>query len=248
MTATPPATLAEARSIAPHLPFALMAPRYQFTSAAAEPNLLHRYDIRGPGGRLNPSYVIVIDRGGLGEYYDVQGTTWTDPPLLSGPSATVRAGSRTYGLYYDGEHIKTVAWHEDGAAYWIENSLNNGLSPHDIVALAQETRPVAAPASTAPGLRSAAGAFVLPTRSTTTAGLTEDAGAGTAIIVLLTLGGLAVFVIRRQRELRKLREQVARALTLEARQRSALAAAGMSTASIQPAPGAPAVPPAPPTR
>jgi polyisoprenyl-teichoic acid--peptidoglycan teichoic acid transferase len=80
MTPAPEAMLAEAHSLAPRLPFALQAPRYQFTSAATGGDLLRRYDISSPGHRLYPAYVIAVDRGGLGEYYDVEGTTWTDPP------------------------------------------------------------------------------------------------------------------------------------------------------------------------
>jgi hypothetical protein len=59
----------------------------------------------------------------------VQGTSWSDPPLLGNPGASIHVGSRTYDLYYAGEQIRTIAWHEDGAAYWIENTLTNGVQP-----------------------------------------------------------------------------------------------------------------------
>jgi LCP family protein required for cell wall assembly len=228
MTLTPASMLREARSIAARLPFAVQAPRYQFTNAAAGPDLVHRYDIRGAGRRLYPAYVIVVDRGGLGEYYDVQGTTWTAPPLLSGPTATVHAGARTYDLFYDGEHIKTIAWHEREAVYWIENTLTNGVSPLDMVALAQETLPVTnrTANATTGGLHTPLGNLELPNHSSvSSASLTDKAGAGVAILVIITLAGLSILLLRRQRELGHLREQVAHALTLEANQRYALAAA-----------------------
>ena len=93
--------------------------------------------------------MIVIDRGGLGEYYDVQGSDWTDPPLLNDPSQTVQIGSRTYDLYYAGEQIRTIAWHEDGAAYWIQNTLTNGVGPREMLAMAEQTLPVVSPRTSA---------------------------------------------------------------------------------------------------
>ena len=89
--------------------------------------------------------MIVIDRGGLGEYYDVQGSTWTDPPLLSDPSQTVQIGSRTYSLFYAGEQIRTIAWHEGDAAYWIQNTLTNSVQPREMLAMAEQTLPVISP-------------------------------------------------------------------------------------------------------
>src|SRR5271155_3022452 len=78
--------LIKARSAAVHLPFPLEYPRMRDANAAAQPDTLRIYDIRDQQGHLEPSYVIVVDRGGLGEFYDVQGTTWGSPPLLSDPS------------------------------------------------------------------------------------------------------------------------------------------------------------------
>ncbi|HMD52179.1 MAG TPA: LCP family protein, partial [Solirubrobacteraceae bacterium] len=117
--------LAQARETAPHLPFPLEYPRVRNAYAGAEPDTLRWYDIRDERGRLRPSYVVVIDQGLLGQFYDVQGSAWTDPPLLSDPSQTVRIGSRTYELFYTGEEIRTIAWREYGAAYWIQNTLTN---------------------------------------------------------------------------------------------------------------------------
>jgi LytR cell envelope-related transcriptional attenuator len=146
---------------------------------------------------------------------------------LSSPTATVHAGARTYDLFYDGEHIKTIAWHEGEAVYWIENTLTNGVSPHDMVALAQETLPVTdrTANATTGGLHAPVGNLVLPNHSSvSSASLTEKSGAGVAIFVVITLAGLSILLLRRQRELGHLREQVAHALTLEAGQRYALAA------------------------
>ncbi len=139
LTPTSAEALEQARSAAPQLPFALEYPRARDTFAGAEPDMLHVYDIHDGRGHLHSIYTIVIDRGGLGEYYDVQGSGWTDPPLLSHPSQTAHIGSRTYELFYAGEQIKTIAWREGSAAYWIENTLTNSVGPREMLAMAEQT-------------------------------------------------------------------------------------------------------------
>jgi polyisoprenyl-teichoic acid--peptidoglycan teichoic acid transferase len=221
---TPSSTLEEAQALAGHLPFALEAPRYEATTAEAGPDTLRRYDIRDAQGRLHPIYTIVVGQGELGQYYDIQGSTWTDPPLLSDPSETVRIGSRTYSLFYDGEHVKTIAWREGAAAYWIENTLTDNLSPQAMVAIARVTRPVgspAAPAAPAGAARTNLHGVTLPPPGTTTAtSLSVKIAVALSFVVLALLALLAVLVLVRRRELIFLREQVAQALALEARQRT----------------------------
>jgi LCP family protein required for cell wall assembly len=219
MAPTPSSTIAEARAKGAHLPFAVEAPRYQQTMAEAGPDLVRRYDILGSGRHLYPAYVIVVDRGGLGEYYDVQGTTWANPPLLSNPTEQIPIGSRHYSLFYDGEHIKTIAWQERGATYWIENTLTNGLSPQNMVAIAEQTLPVSSPASGQAVGRHvgppSARAVVLPARPTATTSVAEKLGAAFAFVVLAVLVVLSVLLLKRRRTLRALREQVANALEME---------------------------------
>ncbi|HZL47511.1 MAG TPA: LCP family protein [Solirubrobacteraceae bacterium] len=222
--------LAQARSAAPQLPFALEYPRVRDTNGEAEPDTLRLYLIHDQQGHLRPIYVIVIDRGGLGEYYDVQGSTWTDPPLLSNPSQTVRIGSRTYSLYYAGEEIRTIAWREAGAEYWIQNTLTNSIQPREMLAMAEHTLPVisprpnGAPATAAiPTLRS----IDLPPREVGTTSLASKLEAALGFVGLGAVCVLALLVLSRRRELGLLREQVAHALALEARQRPVLAAAGI---------------------
>jgi LCP family protein required for cell wall assembly len=223
LTPTSGEALAQARSAAPQLPFALEYPRARDAYADAEPDTLRVYDIRDQQGRLRPTYVIVIDRGGLGEYYDVQGTSWTDPPLLSDPSQTVQIGSRTYDLSYTGEQIRTIAWREGGAAYWIQNTLTNSVQPREMLAIAEQTLPVVTPrsprgAEIPAAIPSPRGIRVPPralAATSTTAKLAAVLGlVGIAAVALLTL-----LVLVRQRELIRLREQVAQAMALEATRR-----------------------------
>jgi LCP family protein required for cell wall assembly len=226
---TPSSALAQARSAALGLPFPLEYPRVRNAYAGASSDTLRRYYIRDQQGRLHAAYVIVIDRGGLGEFYDVQGTAWSDPPLLSNPSQTVRVGSRTYGLFYAGEQIRTIAWREGSAAYWIQNTLTNSVPPREMLAIAEQTLPVgssgARAGSGAPAASTNSGAFSLPARAATATSLTSKLEAALGLASLALVGLLAVRALSRRRELRVLREQVAQAMALESRQRPLLATA-----------------------
>jgi LCP family protein required for cell wall assembly len=212
---TPSATVEEARIMNVHLPFAVEVPRGQVVTAESEADQLRRYDIAGPGGVLYPAYVVVVDQGELGQYYDVQGSTWTSSPLLSDPNQQIQVGARNYGLFYDGEHLKTVAWREGDAAYWIENTLTNALSPAQMLAIAEQTVSVGA-SSTNAALR-APRRLSLPAPTTPAAGTVYKVGALLGFASLLVVAGLAVLVLVRHRELRILREQVAQTMALETR-------------------------------
>jgi LCP family protein required for cell wall assembly len=237
LTPTSGEALAQARSAAPQLPFALEYPRARDAFADAEPDTLRLYDIHDQQGRPHPTYAIVIDRGGLGEFYDVQGSTWTDPPLLSDPSQTVQLGSRTYALYYAGEQIRTIAWHEGGAAYWIQNTLTNSVQPREMLAMAEQTLPVisrgagnAHATATIASLRN----FKLPPRVLAATSLAAKLAAALGFAGLIAVAVLGLLVLARRRELILLREQVAHAMILEARLRPLIADARI------PAPAAPA--------
>jgi LCP family protein required for cell wall assembly len=233
LTPTTGEALEQARSAAPNLPFALEYPRTRDAYADASPDTLRLYDIRDQQGHLHPIYVIVIDRGGLGEYYDVQGTSWTDPPLLSDPSQTVQIGSRTYSLTYAGEEIRTIAWREGAAAYWIQNTLTNSVQPREMLAMAEQTLPVISPGATGaanlaiPTLRS----IKLPAREVAPTSLVAKLAATLGLVGLAAVALLSLLVLSRRRQLILLREQVAQAIAIETRQRPLLATATAGTAT-----------------
>ena len=84
--------------------------------------------ISGPGNVNYPAYVGAFYDGGLGNYYDVQGTTWTTAPQFDSPDYTgVKVGARNYNLYLVSSHIKMIAWYENDAVYWVRNSLTNSV-------------------------------------------------------------------------------------------------------------------------
>jgi LCP family protein required for cell wall assembly len=218
------AALAHARAAAPSLPFSLEYPRFRHPYSAAPPDTLRLYDIRDQQGRLHPSYVVVVESGPLGEYYDVQGTSWAEPPLIANPSEAIRAGSRTYELFYEGEQIRTISWREGGGSYWIQNTLTNGLSPREMLAIAEQTVPVVIAAATRPTGNLSLRDVTLPSRPAPPTDTTTTIGDALGFGGLAALCLLAWLVLARGRELGALREQVGRAMMLEAHQRSLLAA------------------------
>ncbi len=218
LTPTPKSTVAEATAMAVDLPFAVEVAQYQQSTAEAPPDELRAYSIRDPRGHSFPAYVIVVGRGELGQYYDLQGTTWTASPLLSDPSQKLHIGSRTYSLFYDGEHIKTVAWREANAVYWIENTLTYSLSPQAMLAIARSTRPIGNPIAAAREQGSPHD-VTLPSRGLSATSLSAKLAAALGCISLAVLGLLAMLLLSRRRQLIQLREQVAHALALEAHQR-----------------------------
>ena len=238
LLATPGSALVPARSAAPNLPFPLEYPKARVRNPAPAPDLLRLYDVRDQQGRLHRSYVIVLNGGPEGAFYDVQGTDWSDPPLLRDPGQSTRVGSRTYQLYYAGEQIRTVAWHEAGGTYWIENTLTNSIPPRAMLAMAVQTAPVVG--SSGGGVQTVVpSSLKVPPRAAATTSLTSRVGALLGLAILAPLLLLAVGVLLRQRELHRLREQLALAMTVEARQRALLSA---------PAPAAPPIPVAAPGR
>src|SRR5579875_3604170 len=211
LSPTPTSFLEEARQKGSGLPFALEVPLYEKTTAEAPPNELRTYSIQGPDGRSYPAYVEVTGTGELGQFYDVEGTTWSDPPLFNAPFQTLKIGHRTYDLYYDGEKIKTIGWREGGATYWIENTLSNTLSPETMVEIARETKPVSN------GLIEGAGSGTLPLPShnvtppprplptVSTVVKVGDYLSFPLLGALLVLGGL---VLWRFRELGRVRREI----------------------------------------
>jgi polyisoprenyl-teichoic acid--peptidoglycan teichoic acid transferase len=96
-----------------------------------------QYEIDGPDGHRYHAYRITLTTNyQLDTFYGVQGTTWNDPPLLSSPSGTRTVDGRKLFLYKDGSKLTMVAWHHDGDAYWISNTLTEDLTNSQMVSIA----------------------------------------------------------------------------------------------------------------
>ena len=137
LTPASPSALAAASAIAPSVPFKLYYPVRQVTAAGADPDTVRSYALHG-----GHAYVAVVAQGGLGQYYNLQGTDWTNPPILNNPNQTIQLGRRTVRLYFEGQRLRMVAWHDGRGVYWLINTLQNILTNREMLAIAAAARPV----------------------------------------------------------------------------------------------------------
>jgi LCP family protein required for cell wall assembly len=81
-------------------------------------------------------------RTGATEYWGIQETDWADAPALSDKSLTQRVGGRTFDLHYSGSHLHMVVLRDNGATYWVVNTLLDSLSNETMLAIARGLRPM----------------------------------------------------------------------------------------------------------
>jgi hypothetical protein len=129
--------LSQARGLAPSVPFKLYYPTRRVTTAFSPPDEMRSYPLHG-----GHAYVVVVAQGGLGQYYDLQGTDWTRPPILNNPNQAVQLGGRSFNVYFEGQRIRLVAWHDGRGIYWVVNTLQDILTNRQMLAIAQAARPV----------------------------------------------------------------------------------------------------------
>ena len=162
--------------------------------------------IHAPDGFAYPAYAIAQYTGLLGQYYDVQGSTWTGAPLLASPAQSVAVGGRTYELFYEGAHLRTIAWFEHGAVYWIHNTLLDSVGNSELLAIAEQTQPLGGATESAARaravLRVLSAPLPPPVRATSSSSNTLGALAGLLSLIALPL--LGYLWVRRLRELRGL--------------------------------------------
>jgi LCP family protein required for cell wall assembly len=127
------AAVAERRS---KLKFPLMVP----TVLEASSNLSHLEGARMyyMEGRKHKTLRLTFVTGGS-LYWGIQESDWDDAPVLAKPSATQKLkDGRTYDFYYSGSHLHMVVLRgEDGARYWVVNTLLDDLSNETMIAIAK---------------------------------------------------------------------------------------------------------------
>ena len=95
------------------------------------------YGIHDHDKKLHRAYRMVVESPGLGEYYGIQGTAWTDAPILQSPSEEREIGGRRYLLFRDGSRLRMVAFKTEKAAYWVSNTLLRSLTNQQMLAIAR---------------------------------------------------------------------------------------------------------------
>jgi LCP family protein required for cell wall assembly len=113
---------------------------YMPTARNARGQLMYprTYRIKTPEGKMKAAYrLVVLYNEREGDYYGIQGTTWTDPPILSHPSSDTRTvNGKKLLLFYDGKRLRTVAWKTSKAVYWVQNTLQERLTNDQMLAIA----------------------------------------------------------------------------------------------------------------
>src|SRR6185503_10711234 len=98
------------------------------------------YGIRDGRNKLHRAYRLTLYAGAYGEYYGVQGMSWKYPPILDDPDRVRDVGGRKLMLYYDGSHLRLVAWRTEKAVYWVTNTLTMSISNSRLIAIAGSLR------------------------------------------------------------------------------------------------------------
>ena len=99
-------------------------------------NLVRLYGLDG-NKAVRVTYVT-----GANEYWGIQQTSWTDPPILGGPTLVRTIKGREYKLYFSGAKLHMGAFEENGAVYWVVNTLLNRLSNETMIAVAKGLQPM----------------------------------------------------------------------------------------------------------
>jgi LCP family protein required for cell wall assembly len=83
-----------------------------------------------------------IQAGGFPQYWQIEETNWTTPPILANPSGKLVHHHRTYLLYTTGGAIQMVALRTPKATYWVVNTILNQLSNSTMIAIAESLKPL----------------------------------------------------------------------------------------------------------
>ncbi|HUA47150.1 MAG TPA: LCP family protein [Solirubrobacteraceae bacterium] len=181
------------------------------------------YLIHSPDGKAYPIYVEVFSNGQLGQFYDVQGTTWTDAPLFANPNQTLQVGKRTYELFYDGSQLQTVAWREYGAVYWVHNTLTDAIGAGELLGIAEQTVPIG-PISSAPKhVILKAFSVPPPPAPKVKTPVLQTVGSIAGLLTLLGVPLLGFMILRQRRLTRRVRLQLQTNLAREASLTAAMA-------------------------
>ena len=85
---------------------------------------------------------LVFNTGIAGDYWGIEETNWAGAPALSEKSFIRHFGSRTFQFFYSGSHLHMVVLQENGATYWVVNTLIDSLSNETMIAIARGLRPL----------------------------------------------------------------------------------------------------------
>ena len=62
--------------------------------------------------------------------------------MLDHPNQTITVGGRRLQLYFEGQRLRVVAWHDGPGVYWVTNTLQNILTNRQMLAIASAAAPI----------------------------------------------------------------------------------------------------------
>jgi LCP family protein required for cell wall assembly len=133
-----PSTLPLLKPLEHKLPFTPEAPKFiESGSSPDSAKPVRSYTIAGNHHAVR----LVFVRGDGSSYYGIEETDWNDAPVLRGGEEHKIRG-RTYRFYWNGSNLHMVVLYQNGATYWVVNSLMDSLSNETMVAIAKSLRPL----------------------------------------------------------------------------------------------------------
>jgi LCP family protein required for cell wall assembly len=131
-------SLSSLRSVRAKLAFPLEVPHViERTSRLESSAPVRRYWVNNHHRAVRLSF-----ETGASEYWGIEETDWNDAPTLASPSFTHRLGGRIFDFYYAGPHLHMVVLRENGATYWVVNTILDSLSNETMLAIARGLRPL----------------------------------------------------------------------------------------------------------
>ena len=138
VTLNPSLTRSQLVSLRRRVPFTLEVPRFVANYSKLEFDAPVRvYNIKKGFRAVRITYAT-----GLNEYYGVEETNWDTAPALAQASFTQRIRGREFSLYYSGAHLHMVVLRENGATYWVVNTVLDSLSNETMLAIARGLQPL----------------------------------------------------------------------------------------------------------
>ena len=125
-------------SVRRRVPFRLEVPRF----VEASSQLDSESPIRVHTIKKGHNAVRLTFRSGLNEYWGIEQTDWAEAPVLADASFLQRIHGREYSLYYSGPHLHMVVRRENGATYWVVNTVLDSLSNETMLAIARGLQPL----------------------------------------------------------------------------------------------------------
>jgi hypothetical protein len=120
------------------VPFPLQVPTVLERASIPDPEMpIRAYRIDG-----SHKAVRMVFRAGSGQYWGIQQTAWNEAPVLDDKNFRHVLKGRTYDFYYHGPRLHMIVLREEGATYWVVNTLLDGLSNETMIAIAKGLKPL----------------------------------------------------------------------------------------------------------